>query len=338
MSDSVPPRSKVIAAFAAIYIIWGSTYLGIRFVVETMPPFLAGGVRFLIAGSILFGWSWFRDNERPTRVHWRNAAIVGALLLLAGNGGVSWAVQFIPSGVAALLVAVPWLVLIDWWRPRGVRPTRAVLTGLVVGIIGVAVLIGPDAFQPAAAASLGPDAGADPGVGSGGGFRLSAVIVLLFAAISWAIGSLFSRHAAMPHSSNMGTGMQMLCGGSMLAITGVIIREPMQLDIAAVSVKSLLALVYLILIGSLIGYSSYMWLLKVAPPARVATHAYVNPVVAVFLGWALAGEPLSVRTVVAAAIIVGAVAIVTTARSSSNDAGSKKREVSRPRTVARPGE
>lgn len=317
MSESAPPRSKLIAAFAAIYIIWGSTYLGIRFVVETIPPFLAGGVRFLLAGSILFGWSWFRDGERPTSIHWRNAAIVGALLLLAGNGGVSWAVQFIPSGVAALLVAVPWLVLIDWWRPRGVRPTRGVLIGLVVGLIGVAVLIGPGAFQPAAATSLGPDAGEDAGGGSGGGFRLSAAIVLLFTSISWAIGSLFSRHAAMPRSSNMGTGMQMLCGGAMLAITGVVIGEPMEFNLGGISAKSLAAFVYLIVIGSLIGYSAYMWLLKVAPPARVATHAYVNPVVAVFLGWALAGEPLSVRTMIAAAIIVGAVAIVTTARSST---------------------
>ncbi len=306
MSDSVPPRSKLIAAFAAIYIIWGSTYLGIRFVVETMPPFLTSGGRFLIAGSILCLWSWFRDGERPTRLHWRNAAIVGALLLLGGNGGVSWALQFIPSGVAALLVAIPWLVLLDWARPNGVRPGRAVLAGLVVGLVGVAVLIGPSAFQS--------DSGS--GANAGSGIRMSAVIVLLFTSIAWATGSLFSRHAAMPRSYNLGTGMQMLCGGSLLAITGVIIREPMQFDMAGVSARSLVALVYLIVVGSLIGYSAYMWLLKVTSPARVATHAYVNPVVAVFLGWALGGEALSLRTVIAAAIIVGAVAIVTTVRTS----------------------
>ena len=303
-----PPRSKVLAAFAAIYIIWGSTYLGIRFVVETMPPFLTSGVRFLIAGSILFLWSWFRDRERPTLLHWRNTAIVGALLLLGGNGGVSWAVQFIPSGAAALLVAIPWLVLIDWARPHGIRPSRGVLIGLVVGLIGVGVLIGPSAFQAGAESGVTADAGQ--------GLRLSAVVVLLLTSISWATGSIYSRHAVMPGSSNLGTGMQMLCGGALLAITGIIIREPMQFDPAGVSAKSLAALVYLIVIGSLIGYSAYMWLLKVAPPARVATHAYVNPVVAVFLGWALAGEELSVRTVIAAAIIVGAVALVTTALSS----------------------
>lgn len=313
MSDSAPPPSKVIAAFAAIYIIWGSTYLGIRFVVETMPPFLTSGVRFLIAGSILFLWSWFRDSERPTRLHWRNTAIVGALLLLVGNGGVSWAVQFIPSGVAALLVAVPWLVLVDWARPNGVRPSRGVLVGLVVGLVGVAVLIGPSMLQPPSAA--------DSAAKAGDGLRLSAVIVLLFTSISWATGSIYSRHAAMPRSSILGTSMQMLCGGALLAITGIIIREPMQFDPAAVSARSLVALVYLILVGSLIGYSAYMWLLKVAPAARVATHGYVNPVVAVFLGWALAGETLSLRTVVAAAIIVGAVAVVTTARSSARHLG-----------------
>lgn len=306
MSDSAPPRSKVIAAFAAIYVIWGSTYLGLRFVVETMPPFLTSGVRFLIAGSILFSWSWFRDKERPTRLHWRNTAIVGALLLLGGNGGVSWAVQFIPSGVAALLVAIPWLVLIDWARPHGVRPTRGVLIGLVAGLAGVAVLIGPAAFQASAAADSV----------SSGGRQLTAMIVLLLTSISWATGSIFSRHAEMPRSSILGTGMQMLCGGALLATTGIIIREPMQFDPAGVSAKSLIALAYLILVGSLIGYSAYMWLLKVASPARVATHSYVNPVVAVFLGWALAGEALSLRTVIAATIIVGAVAIITTARSS----------------------
>lgn len=307
MNDSVPPRSKIIAAFAAIYIIWGSTYLGIRLVVETMPPFLTSGVRFLTAGSILFCWSWFRDGERPTRLHWRNAAIVGAFLLLGGNGGVSWAVQFIPSGIAALLVAIPWLVLVDWARPNGVRPSRGVLVGLLVGLIGVAVLIGPAVIDP----------GAVPGGGTASkGIRPGAVFVLLLTSISWATGSIFSRHAVMPRSSNLGTGMQMLCGGAFLSLAGIIIREPMRFDAAAVSARSLMALAYLIVIGSLIGYSAYMWLLKVATPARVATHAYVNPVVAVFLGWAFAGEDLSVRTMIAATIIVSAVAIVTTARTS----------------------
>lgn len=308
MSESGPPRSKIIAAFAAIYIIWGSTYLAIRFVVETMPPFLAAGVRFLIAGTVLFLWSWFRDRERPTRLHWRNAAIVGALLLLGGNGGVSWAVQYIPSGMAALLVAIPWLVLVDWARPHGVRPTRGVLMGLVVGLVGVAVLIGPSLINVDAASGAAADAGE--------GIRPVAVIVLLMTSVSWATGSIYSRHAVMPRSSNLGTGMQMLCGGALLSLAGIIMREPTQFDAAAVSAKSIAALLYLITIGSLIGYSAYMWLLKVAVPAHVATHAYVNPVVAVFLGWALAGEELSVRTMVAAAIIIGAVALITTARSS----------------------
>lgn len=278
-----------------------------------MPPFLAAGVRFLIAGTMLFLWSWFRDRERPTRLHWRNAAIVGALLLLGGNGGVSWAVQYIPSGMAALLVAIPWLVLVDWARPHGVRPSRGVLMGLVVGLAGVAVLIGPSLINVDAASGAAADAG--------GGIRPVAVIVLLMTSISWATGSIYSRHAVMPRSSNLGTGMQMLCGGALLSLAGIIMREPTQFDAAAVSAKSIAALLYLITIGSLIGYSAYMWLLKVAAPAHVATHAYVNPVVAVFLGWALAGEELSVRTMVAAAIIIGAVALITTARSSGRTVG-----------------
>lgn len=311
MSDSGPPRSKIIAAFAAIYIIWGSTYLAIRFVVETMPPFLTAGVRFLIAGSILYLWSRIRGEERPTGLQWRNTAIVGAALLLGGNGGVVWAVQFVPSGVAALLVAILpfWMVLIDWLRPHGVRPGRGVMIGLVVGLIGVAVLIGPAAVHP------GADSNA--GVNTGDGVRLGAAIVLMLASLSWALGSIFAQHAVMPRSAILATGMEMLCGGALLGVVSLIIREPMQFDLSGVSAKSVAGLLYLTMVGSLIGFTAYIWLLKVAPPARVATYAYVNPVVAVFLGWAFAGESLSLRSIIAAAIIVGAVALITTARSSS---------------------
>lgn len=311
VADSGVSRTRIVAAFAAIYIIWGSTYLAIKFVVETMPPFLTAGVRFVISGAILYLWSRWRSAERPNRLQWRNTAIVGALLLLGGNGGVVWAVQYVPSGIAALLVAILpfWMVLIDWLRPRGERPSRGVVIGLVVGLVGLVVLVGPTALDPGLEA--------DAARSAGDGIRLSAAIVLVLASLSWALGSIFSRYASMPKSANLATGMEMLCGGILLLAVSFIANEPMQFDPAAVSARSVAGLVYLITIGSLIGFTAYIWLLKVAPPARVATYAYVNPVVAVFLGWALAGESLSLRTAIAAAIIIGAVALITTARSSS---------------------
>lgn len=311
MTDSAVPRSRIIAAFAAIYIVWGSTYLAIRFVLETMPPFSTAGVRFLIAGAFLYGWSRSRGVARPTRIQWRNTAIVGGLLLLGGNGGVMWSEQYVPSGIAALLVAILpfWMVLIDWARPGGKPPTRGVVIGLVVGLVGLVVLIGPDALNPSATTEAAAT--------SGNGVRLSAAIVLMLASLSWAIGSIFSQHSDLPHSANLSTGMEMLAGGALLFTLGVIAGEPIRFDPAGVSARSLGGFLYLITFGSLVGFTAYIWLLKHAAPARVATYAYVNPVVAVFLGWALAGERLSVRTAIAAAIIIGAVAIITTARSAS---------------------
>ncbi|HVF38260.1 MAG TPA: EamA family transporter [Gemmatimonadaceae bacterium] len=310
--SSAPSRSKIIAAFAAIYIIWGSTYLAIRFALETLPPFSTAGVRFLISGAILYAWARSRADERPTRLHWRNAGVVGACLLLGGNGGVMWAEQYVPSGIAALLVAILpfWMVLIDWARPGGTLPGRGVMIGLLVGLIGLVVLVGPDALSPTAESKAAASAG--------NGVQLGAAIVLILASLAWAIGSIFSRHATLPRSAILATGMEMLTGGALLLIVGLITREPMHFDPAGVSAKSLMAFIYLTTFGSLIGFTAYIWLLDHAPPARVATYAYVNPVVAVFLGWALAGEELSVRTAIAAAIIIGAVAVITTARSASH--------------------
>jgi len=306
VSGSSVSRSRIIAAFAAIYLIWGSTYLGIRFAIETIPPFLMGGVRFIIAGIILFTWSRSRTSERLTAVHWRNTAIVGAGLILGGNGAVVWAEQFVPSGMAALLVAILpfWIVLIDWVRPGGKRPSPGVALGLVIGIAGIVVLVGPDAIHPSTAP------------GSNGGGILKGAIVLMCGSLSWALGSIYSRDAAMPKSALLATGMEMLAGGIMLALLGVITREPMHFDLAEVSARSIAGFIYLTTIGSLVGFTAYIWLLTVQPASRVSTYAYVNPVVAVFLGWALAGEAISLRTVIAAAIIIGAVALITIARSS----------------------
>jgi drug/metabolite transporter (DMT)-like permease len=306
VSDKGASRSRIIAAFAAIYLIWGSTYLGIRFAIETIPPFLMGGVRFTIAGIILFAWARARTSEKLSAVHWRNTAIVGAGLILGGNGAVVWAEQFVPSGMAALLVAILpfWIVLIDWVRPGGKRPSPGVALGLVLGIAGIVVLVGPAAIQPSAAP------------GSSGGGILKGAIVLMLGSLSWALGSIYSRDAAMPKSALLATGMEMLTGGIMLTVLGIITREPMQFDLADVSARSIAGFVYLTTIGSLVGFTAYIWLLTVQPASRVSTYAYVNPVVAVFLGWALAGEAISLRTVIAAAIIIGAVALITIARSS----------------------
>lgn len=304
-------RSSIIAAYAAIYLIWGSTYLGIRFAIETLPPFLMGGVRFMLAGVILYAFMRVRGADKPSPIHWRNAAIVGAFLLLGGNGAVVWAEQVVPSGITALLVAILpfWLVLVDWLRPRGTRPSLGVTIGLIMGLIGLVILIGPSA--------LNPDPAAADAASKGNGVVLVGAIVLMLGSLSWAIGSIFSRDAELPKSAFLATGMEMLAGGAMLFVAGLLRGELMQFDPAGVSTRSIAAFAYLTTIGSLVGYTAYIWLLTVQPASRVSTYAYVNPVVAVFLGWAFAGEPLSIRTAIAAAIIIGAVVVITTARSSS---------------------
>ena len=293
-------RGQIIAAFASIYLVWGSTYLAIRYAVETIPPFVMGGTRFLISGALLYAWSRSRGARPPTMRQWRNATIAGAFLLLGGNGGVVWAEQTVPSGLTALLVSILpfWLVIIEWARPPRRRPSGAVLTGLVVGFIGLVVLIGPG------------DIGAN-------GVSLVGAIVLILASLSWAIGSFWSRDADMPDSGLLTTGMEMLGGGALLFLAGVIAGELRSFDVAAVSTASWIGWVYLIVFGSLIGFTSYIWLLDKVSPARLGTYAYVNPVVAVVLGWAIAGETLSLRTGVAAVIVICAVALITTARSTS---------------------
>lgn len=311
MKGSGASRSRIIAAFAAIYLVWGSTYLGIRFAIETIPPFLMGGVRFTIAGTALYLWARLRGGDRPRMVYWRSAAIIGACLIVGGNGAVVWSEQFVPSGMAALLVAILpfWIVLIDWVGPARTRPSPGVAVGLIVGIAGIFVLIGPSAMNP----TVSSDAAAR----AGNGVVLKGALVLMMGSLSWALGSIYSRHAKLPSSALMATAMEMICGGMLLTVLGLLAGEHRQFDIAAVSARSLAGFAYLTTIGSLVGFTAYIWLLKVQPASRVATYAYVNPVVAVFLGWAIAGEPLSVRTVIAAAIIVGAVALITTSRSSS---------------------
>ncbi len=293
-----PSRARLITAFAAVYVLWGSTYLAIRFAVATLPPFLMAGARHLVAGAVLYPLARMHSGERPTQANWFAAALMGTLLLLVGNGGVSWAEMYVPSGVTALLVATVsfWMVLLDWLRPGGVRPTWRVVVGLMLGFAGLAFLVSPSRLA------------------GGGRVDTLGAIVLLLASLSWATGSVFARRLRLPHAPLLSTAMQSLAGGVLLIFFGLLFGQGTALHWEAVSLRSLLALGYLIVFGSLLGFSTYTWLLRVAPPARVATYAYVNPVVAMFLGWALAGERLTLRTLAAAAVIIAAVVLVISSR------------------------
>jgi drug/metabolite transporter (DMT)-like permease len=294
---TAPSRARVIGVYAVVYVVWGSTYLAINFAIATLPPFLMAGVRFLVAGLVLYLWMRARGAVRPSAAQWKVAAIIGAFLLLGGNGAVVWAEQFVPSGITALLVAtVPlWMALIGWLGPDRRRPTPRVNLGLFVGMIGIVVLIGPGAL-----------------IGQGGDVDLVGSAVLILGALAWAAGSLYARRAATPPSPQLGTAMQMLSGGLLLLILGLATGEGRGLDAGAISATSASALLYLIVFGSLVGFSAYVWLLRVEPPTRVSTYAYVNPVVAVGLGWLFAGEALTAQTLLAAAIIVGAVVLIVT--------------------------
>ena len=284
---------RVAIAFAAIYLIWGSTYLAIRFAIETLPPFSMAAVRFTVAGGILYAIARPRA-DRPTKLNWISAGVVGTLLLAGGNGGVVWAEQWIPSGLAALIVAtVPlWMVLFDWLFAGGGRPSRTLMAGLLLGLSGVGLLMSST------------ELGAQSREGLLGGFAV------LGASISWAAGSIYARKAALPRSPFLATAMQMIVGGFVLSLMAAIAGEGGELHLSAFSMKSMLALVYLIVFGALIAFTAYIWLLGVSTPARVSTYAYINPAVAVLLGWLLASERLDARAAVAVLIILSAVALV----------------------------
>ena len=291
-------RGRIAAAFAAIYVFWGSTFLGIRYAIETIPPFLMAGTRFLIAGAILYARVAMREGARPTRRQWINAAIVGALLLTIGNGAVSWAEQFVPSGLVALIVAITplWMVIFEWLRPSGDRPNKRVLGGVALGFVGLVLLIGPGDIMGTS------------------GVDVRSAAVLLAGTLAWAGGSIYSRSLVLPRSAQLSTAMQMLTAGLMLVVVGAAAGESSRVSIEAMSLKSVLAFGYLIIFGSIIGFTAYSWLLTVTTAARVSTYAYVNPVVALILGWALAREPLTVRTIIAASVVLSGVALISVSR------------------------
>jgi drug/metabolite transporter (DMT)-like permease len=294
-------RARLIAAFAAVYVIWGSTYLAIRFAVQTLPPLLMASARFVLAGLIVVLWARLRDGAAwPNRVEWRVGLISGALLLLGGNGAVSWAEQRVPSGIAALLVAVVpvFMVLLEWLRPGGKRPKATVFAGVGLGLVGLALLVGPESLRGDSSDAIG-------------------ALVLVFASLSWAAGSLYTKFAPEAKSRTMATGTQMLAGGLTLLVAGVVAGEPARLDLAHASTASIVAFVYLLTFGSLIGFTAYVYLLAHTTAAKASTYAYVNPVVAVLLGWAIGHETVTSRTVLAAAVILGGVAIITITRDTA---------------------
>jgi drug/metabolite transporter (DMT)-like permease len=289
-----PPKSKIVLAFAAVYVVWGSTYLAIRFGVETIPPFMMAGMRFACAGLLLYVWARTRGAPSPSVKEWRSAAVIGLLLLFVANGGVTWAEQSVPSGIAALLAAtVPlWIVVLDWALHGAARPRPGVVAGIAVGLAGVLMLVGPDQLL--------------------GQRRLDmiGISVLLVAALSWAAGSLYSRGAALPSSPLLATSMEMLSGAAALLLLSGLTGEFQRFNPAVVSVRSWVSVAYLSLFGSIIGFSAYVWLLRVAHASRVATYAYVNPVIAILLGWSLAGEAFTVQMLLSAAVIVVAVVMI----------------------------
>lgn len=294
-------RTRIILAFAAVYIIWGSTYLFIKYAIESIPPFMLGASRFLLSGTLLYGLAAWRGAKHPTRDDLRLAALSGVLMLGMGNGAVVWSEQTVPSGVVALIVScVPILiVLIDWLRPRGIRPSRAVALGLALGFIGMVVLIGPKAI-----------------VGQGHVDEIGAA-ALLVGSTTWAIGSILTRGKSPTASPLVFSALQMLAAGIAFSITSLAFGEPGDFTFGQLTLKSVLSFVYLAIAGSIIGYTAYIYLLGTVSATKASTYAYVNPIIAVLLGWAFANEPIGPRTLAAAAIILAGVALITMKQSSA---------------------
>jgi drug/metabolite transporter (DMT)-like permease len=296
---SAAPRgasSLLLVSFAAVYVLWGATFFAIRIGIESFPPLVLAGLRHLSVGLVFYPIFRHVSGEKPTLRQWRTTIVTGILLLLCGNGTVSWAEKIIPSGIAALLVATVtlWMVLVDWFRPGGTRPAPRVLVGLVLGFAGMALLVGPKHL--------------------GGSERISpyGALALVLASLAWAVGSIYSKHHPIPNSAMLGVAMQMMAGGAALLIVAGISGEFRELHLAEVTLRSWLALLYLAVFGSAMGFSAYIYILKHGTAAHVATYAFVNPVVALFLGWLLGGEALTLRTILASAVILTAVILVIT--------------------------
>ena len=297
---AAPTKVRIIIAFVALYLVWGSTYLGIRFAIESIPPFLMAGARFLLAGMIMFVIAWSQGAYKSSWANWRVSLVVGACLLLAGNGGVTISEQYIDTGLAALIVAIVpiYIVMLGWATGITSKPPPVICLGLVGGFVGVGILLGP-------ALRFHSSDGRHPATG---------MLILLVSSFIWSAGSLYSRTAKHAASPFLTAAQQMLCGGLLLLLTGILTGETHRFHPGSVSILSVASFIYLVIIGAVIGYTAYIWLLRHCDPAKVATYAYVNPIVAVLLGAAFAGETVTLRVLIAGALIIGSVAIVITAQ------------------------
>ena len=290
------PRAQIVAAYLVVYLVWGSTYLAIREAIATLPPLGMAGARFVLAGAILYIVAVLRGARQPTRRQWRMSLVIGALLLLGGNGSVVLAERKLSSGIAALLIATEPLsiVLLTWVFPGGTRPSLRTMVGVVCGIAGVVVLVSSRSGFGGTNIDL---------VGTG---------LVVLGGFSWALGSMLGSgiSAAERMPSLMASATQMLLGGTLLLFVSVAIGEPATFHLAAVSSRSVFSFFYLVVLGSLVAFSAYSWLVAIEPPQRVATYAFVNPAVAVLVGWAYAGEPVGPGTLVAGALITVAVMVI----------------------------
>ena len=270
----------LVAAFAVIYLVWGSTYLAIRFAVETIPPFLLAGARFLVAGGIMYAWLLARGEAKVTKGQLVPCATSGILMLVGGNGLVCWAEQFIPSGITALIIGTAplWIVMVGWIGFKDDAPSGKIVLGLLLGLVGIGILAEPAGF-------------------SNGETNLWGIVAILFACFFWAWGSFLSKSPTMPKSTLLSVALQMLIAGAAMVLISCGLGEPMNMDWSAVSAKSLWSLAYLIVFGAILAYSCYGWLFRNASAVAVSTYAYVNPVVAVILGYWLADEEITQMTV-----------------------------------------
>jgi drug/metabolite transporter (DMT)-like permease len=296
-----PPRTSPVllgAGLATIYVVWGTTYLGIRVAVETIPPFFLSGVRYLLAGSLLFGWvavSGGLKSGWPTRRQWLSAVLTGTGLVAFGNGLISWGEQYLPSGTAALFIAtVPlWMTaMARVFQKEAIRPVAAV--GLGIGLVGLVVLVGPAALR---------------------GGNVIPMLACLLAALGWASATVYSRSAPFPNSPFQVAGMQMFAGGAVVLVFSAVSGDAARFNLAAVSFRSELAFFYLLFVGAILGFGVYMWLVKVAPLPLLGTYAYVNPVVAVILGHFLLGERVTLETMIGGGVIILGVALIVAAQS-----------------------
>src|SRR3954470_10108166 len=297
-----PSNLAILSAFAALYLIWGSTYLGILFAIQTIPPLLMAGARFLVAGVILYAIARWRGAPKASLANWRTALIIGGCLLLGGNSGVTLAEQYVSSGLASVIVAtVPiYMAVLAWWSGIAPRPMPIVWLGLAGGFAGVAILLAP-------ALHFSSGETGHPGIG---------MLILLCSSFIWSAGSIYSRKAKSASPPLLLAAQQMICGGVLLTVAGLLIGEHHRFDASRISPLSVGAFAYLVIIGALVGYTAYIFLLRHCPPAKVATYAYVNPIVAVILGALFARETLSGRSVLAAGLIIGSVAMVITVQQT----------------------